>query len=82
MLHFLSSSLCFSNLIPDSLGNCAVKGLGETKAVKRNPTVNGIPDTASCSKEPLFMKLIGLMFYALSRAEIDTQAPVNRVTDY
>lgn len=74
MLLFLSSSLCFSNLTQGSLGNCTVKVIGETKAAKRNPTVNRIPDTAGCNKEPPFMKVTGRMLYAVSRAETDTQA--------
>lgn len=74
MLLFLSSSLCFSNLTQGSLGNCAVKVIGETKAAERNPTVNRMPDTAGCSKKPPFMKVTGLVFYVVSRAETDTQA--------
>lgn len=74
MLLFLSSSLCFSNLTQGSLGNCAVKVIGETKAAERNPTVNRMPDTAGCSKKPPFMKVTGLVLYVVSRAETDTQA--------
>lgn len=74
MLLFLSSSLCFSNLTQGTLGNCTVKVIGETKAAKRNPTVNRIPDTAGCNKEPPIMKVTGRMLYAVSRAETDTQA--------
>lgn len=76
MLLFLSSSLCFSNLTQGSLGNCTVKVIGETKAAKRNPTVNRILDTAGCClKEPPFMKVTGLVLCPVSRAETDTQAP-------